>query len=169
MEITSTEENLINESNIDLIFISISNVVTQHSTYIFVVLTLGNPKVVQTENEFSSSSHTQITNANMTTSICTPEREKPKKVIPTSNLTKKQKRKYRIIPPSTCKMCKKEIKGQCAPCQVKELKMLVKEKDKQLKIVRRHQVKSAMHIDNLKLKLKEKSKKLNTCKNKFHE
>lgn len=74
---------------------------------------------------------------------------------------KKPKRVYRIKAPTYCE-CFKEIKGKCAPCQIRELKMLVKEKDKQLKIVRSYQVKATVDIAKLKCKLKEKDKKLNT-------
>ncbi|XP_032798850.1 mucin-3A isoform X2 [Daphnia magna] len=74
---------------------------------------------------------------------------------------KKPKRVYRIKAPTYCK-CHKEIKGKCAPCQIRELKMLVQEKDKQLKIVRSYQVKATVDLAKLKCKLKEKDKKLNT-------
>jgi hypothetical protein len=72
---------------------------------------------------------------------------------------KKPKRVYRIKAPTYCE-CHKEIKGKCAPCQIRELKRLVQEKDKQL-IVRSYQVKATVDLEKLKCKLKEKDKKLN--------
>ncbi len=72
---------------------------------------------------------------------------------------KKPIRVYRIKAPTYCE-CHKEIKGKCAPCQIRELKRLVQEKDKQL-IVRSYQVKATVDLEKLKCKLKEKDKKLN--------
>ncbi len=79
-------------------------------------------------------------------------------------MARKQKRKYRIIPPSACGLCRKEIKGQCPTCQIKELKSLLREKDKQLRSAMRHQAKSKRKIDSQKLRLKVKNQKLNTFK-----
>ncbi|XP_045022881.1 uncharacterized protein LOC116917466 [Daphnia magna] len=76
---------------------------------------------------------------------------------------KNQKRKYRIKAPIYCS-CKKEIKGKCLPCQNRDLKMLVKEKEKQLKIVRSYQNKAKIDLEKLRSRLKEKDKKLNTTR-----
>lgn len=47
----------------------------------------------------------------------------------------------KITSPNDCLKCKKEIKGKCVTCQIRELKLALKEKDKQLKCVRYHNVK----------------------------
>lgn len=78
---------------------------------------------------------------------------------PTTVQGKNPKENYRIKTPTYC-TCKKKTKGQCAQCQIRELKMLVKEKDQQLKIVRSYQVKATLEINKLKSKLKEQNKKL---------
>ena len=70
---------------------------------------------------------------------------------------KKPKSVYRIKAPTYCE-CHKEIKGKCAPYQIRELKMLVQEKDKQLKIVRSYQVKATVDLAKLKCKLKKRTR-----------
>ncbi|KAK4027680.1 hypothetical protein OUZ56_016727 [Daphnia magna] len=47
---------------------------------------------------------------------------------------------------------------------MKEFKRLLREKDKQLRSVMRHQAKSTRYIDRLKIRLKVTNKKLNTSK-----
>ncbi|XP_045036837.1 uncharacterized protein LOC116926923 [Daphnia magna] len=79
-----------------------------------------------------------------------PENENPEGSIaapqsPKQPAATKQKRKYSIIPPSACRLCQKEIKGQCPACQMKEFKRLLREEDKQLRSVMRHQAKSTRY------------------------
>ena len=86
-------------------------------------------------------------------------------------LPKKGQRKVRITIPTNCVKCLSDIKGQCAQCQVKELKRLLKIKDRLLqnkvKQLKRLQAKSDIRHRKMKLKLIEARRKLNTSRNRL--
>ncbi|KAK4013459.1 hypothetical protein OUZ56_026014 [Daphnia magna] len=100
------------------------------------------PTVYEPASEVDLTSHPQ----QVEDGYCEQEQLNPVESIaaphsPKQPAATKQKRKYRIIPPSACRLCQKEIKGQCPACQMKEFKRLLREEDKQLRSVMRHQAK----------------------------
>ena len=63
------------------------------------------------------------------------------------------------MPPTNCTRCKKSVKGQCMQCQIKELKLLVKEKDRLNKILETALEKSEKKAASLERKLKHRMEK----------
>ena len=130
----------------------------------FTVLTVDNPiTVLDSENDSSlPSTKATTTNVSVTASTSELESQASKDYVPSAVLPTKLKRKFKITPPSQCMKCTRETKGQCAPCKIKELKMMVREKDKQLAIAKCCQDKLEIKILQLKARLQESRKKLNT-------
>lgn len=92
-------------------------------------------------------------------SVVENERQAITNPVPEKNL----KRKYRIKAPIYCS-CRKEIKGKCSTCQIRDLKMVVKEKEKQLHVDQNKAKIQKIVLQKLRLKLKEKDKKLKTIR-----
>lgn len=100
---------------------------------------------LSSDNEYLSSSPS---NEEGPTRTCTQKEA----AVPLSAKVTKRKRIKKIIPPNNCLKCKKEIKGMCPTCLLKEMKNAIKEKDKQLQLAHRH-------IDKLEKKLATSDKK----------
>ena len=72
---------------------------------------------------------------------------------------KQRKRMKKIIPPTNCVKCKNTAKRQCMKCQIKELKLVVKEKDKLNKALKTALEKSEKKVACLESKLKHRIEK----------
>lgn len=72
---------------------------------------------------------------------------------------RKPRKKKRFIPPVKCRKCSKEIKGNCSSCLIKELQLIIKEKDKENRQLKRKistQIKSIVGKDSKLDRLKDR-------------